>query len=87
MLLEPRPRMKRQSYERERSRTSGFDARQPVRYFPRRTRRRNKHLWWGEHRHRDGLKGSRPLGEALHDKAWWFAVQFAVAASIAGFNS
>ena len=29
----------------------------------------------------------RPLGEALHDKAWWFALPFVVVAGIAAFNS
>ena len=29
----------------------------------------------------------RPLGEALHDKAWWFAAPFVVVAGVAAFNA
>jgi len=29
----------------------------------------------------------RPLGEALHDKAWWFAAPFVFVAVVAAFNA
>ena len=29
----------------------------------------------------------RPLGEAIHDKAWWFAAPFVVVAGVAAFNA
>ena len=29
----------------------------------------------------------RPLGEALHDRAWWFAAPFVVVAGVAAFNA